>query len=220
MKARPALVYGTINAQPDLTQYLSKHNLYRWDDLTEADTDFALPPVQRPVLRRLMLLAQIASGQAANGESDAPRDFIADHLASLGPDRAAQTAVVGGLMECGLTVHTDYRVLGRHWYYEQVQGLGFAAFGPLQNTLLDIETIDADMVHRWAAMCPGGSWFLPRSMHPRKGEATQRARELVDLQALSFTEAAKRLTVEGYPNPHGRVRWYTKAVREAYEASQ
>lgn len=220
MKAHPALVYGSTNSHTDLTQYLGKHDLYRWDDLIETDEDLTLPPDRRPVLRRLMLLAQVASGQSANGEPDAPRDVIVDHLATLGPDRTSQTAVIGALMACGLTVHTDYRVLGRDWYYEQVKDLGFAAFGPLQNTLLDLDTIDAEMVQRWAAMTPSGSWFLPRSLHRRKGEASQRARELVDRQAMSFTEAAKRLTVEGYPNSHGRVRWYTKAVREAYEADQ
>ena len=116
-------------------------------------------------------------------------------------------------MECGFTVHTDFGQLDRDWYYNQALALGHPAFGPLQAALLDPNTCDEPMVKSWADLCAGGAWWMPSSLNPRKGAATERARELVDRQQLSYTEAAHHLTVEGHPNLKGRaVDGFTKAV--------
>lgn len=214
-----ALVYGTSDSQARLSAYLIEQELYRWDDAVETDVDLGLSPDLRPVLRRLLMHAQIAS---AMGPSDgpAPRHFVADGLTQLGPDRSSQVAVVGALMELGFIVHADYRVLGRDWYDEQVKEVGFHSFGNLQGSLLDSDRIDTGMVQKWQSAWTGPSWFIPSSRQPRKGEASARVRQLVDVEGYSFTGAARQLRAEGYPNSQGRMAWYTRNVRRAYEVGQ
>lgn len=69
MTSRPALVYATAAHRADVDHYLRDNHMYRWDDLTESDAHLDLPPDRRPVLRRLLWLAEAACRQIDLGRS-------------------------------------------------------------------------------------------------------------------------------------------------------
>lgn len=219
MKPQPALVYTVPDSRDEMDEYLLEHDLYRYDDLSDAADEISKPSAERPILRKNMLYANIAGNQTRDTDDEivVPHVFVTDHLSTLGPDRKSQTAVVGALMSCGMRVHADYRELESGWYFSQVQELGFPGVGQVVASMLEID-FSAEMMEYWKLLTPGGAWLLSTSWHRGPEEARQRVQELVDGANMSFTQAGRQLTVEGYHNKNGRIRWYTKAVREVYEA--
>lgn len=208
----PALVYTPNAAQGTVAridQYLHANNLYRFDDVQEPVQDLALPAVERPVLRRVMLYATM---------TDPPRLLITDHLSSLGSDKITQTAVVGALMQCGIEVFIMDKPLPPSWYQQSVQRIGFKQVGVIIEQLLDSSLITKQILQRWDEICGGVMYFLPTSMSRNAEAARLKIKELYELDGLTYTEIATRLSVGGYQNMHDRVVWYTEAVRKAYEA--
>lgn len=212
MKSEPALVYTTDSTRDEINKYLTSQRLYRYDDVQEGASDINRPSVERPILRRNMLFAAIG-GALTPGTADdvvvAPGVFVTDHLATLGPDRISQVAVVGALMNFGLRVHADYREIDGNWYVGQVPALGFIQLDLMMQSLLRMNVEDA-----------GEFGILSTTWTRGWSEAGRRAQELVDQQGMSFTQAAPILAVEGYHNRKARVRWYPKAARHAYEAAR
>ena len=213
MKPQPALVYtATISKRDEINKYLTSQRLYRYDDVQEAASEMGRPSAERPILRRNMLFAAIGGAQTPDTTDDeliAPRVFVTDHLSALGPDRLSQVAVVGALMDLGLHVHADYGEIDGNWYVGQVRAVGFPQLNLMMESLLHMKVEDA-----------GESGFLSTTWSRQWGQACRRAQELVDQEGMSFTQAAPILTVEGYHNRKARVRWYPKAVHQAYKAAQ
>lgn len=205
MQHQEALVYSTTSStRNEINDYLMSQHLYRYDDIHEEISDRNRPSAQRPILRKSMMYAAMSGAQVI-----APRVFVTDHLSTLGPDRISQAAVVGALLTYGLRVHADYREIEGDWYYKQIRALGFLRIDPIMRSLMSLKAEDE-----------GASGVVCTSLHRWYGEAVLRVHELVDQEELSFTQSAAVLTVEGYHNRKGRVRWYPKAAHLAYKAAR
>lgn len=219
MHPRPALVYTDPRNRGDVNEYLHDLGLYRYDDMQESERDLHRPVLERPILHRVMLYAVASQSRDALGDErgTVPAVFVADHLASLGPDRRTQAAVVGVLMHCGLQVHTDYQPLGGSWYVDQVRSTGaFPEIDALMHDLMDVLTLDEAYAQTWRDRHGGDLWVLPTALGRGWSHARVRALQLL-ADGLTQNAIAHTLSVEGYQNRHGAVRWYAKAVREAIE---
>ena len=220
MTSRPALVYATAAHRADVDHYLRDNHMYRWDDLTEYDAQLDLPPVQRPFLRRLLWLAEAACRQIDGGEAEAPSDVVIDDLSSLGSDRASQVAVIGALFDFDLRIHLAYAELPQRWYFDQREALKDERVDDLSRRLQELDSMYDAVAAKRPELTRGLAWFLPSSLTRSAADTTARLQTLVGDLGLSPTQAAEQLSVEGYPNRHGRVRWYTKAARDAFEAGR
>ena len=220
MGAQPALVYARAESRVDIDRYLRDHGLYRWDDITESSGDFRLPPDQRPVLRRLLWLCQIAAARAELGGAEVAQVVIIDRVESLGDGVAAQVGVVGAMFDFDFKVVAGYKELPQRWYFEHLERIERASVDELTERMEESDTFPATLAAHRPELLEDLTWFLPTSLSRGTTETLARVQTLMGPLGLGATQAAQQLSVEGYRNLSGRVRWYTKAARDAFEESQ
>jgi hypothetical protein len=212
-EARAAALYvpGPPGSQEVLFPLLKERRLYVLDRRCEAVEDLVLSVVGRPVLRLHLIHARARPGLGAEV-------FVADHLASLGSDERERVAVVGAFLQLGCDVIVDGAELDSAWYRDRVRRLGFAAIGPLIESLLTTKTVPCDVMDQWRTD-PNISELslLPTSLDHDYNNARLRIKELVEFEGYTPTQAAARVMVEGYPNAQDRHVWYPKAALDALE---
>jgi len=220
MAPQPALVYAQPESRVDIDHYLRDRGLYRWDDVTESVEDFGRPPDQRPILRRLLWLCQAAASQAELGEVEVPRTVIIDRIESLADGLSSQLGVVGAMFDFDFQIDVDYKDLPQRWYFEGLERVGRTTVDEMTERMEDLDTLPAVLEQHRPELLKQPNWFLPTSLSRGASETSARVQTLMGSLGLSATEAGQQLSVEGYRNLSGRVRWYTKAARAAFEEAQ
>ena len=119
-----------------------------------------------------------------------------------------------------LRIHLAYAELPQQWYFDQREALKDERVDDLSRRMQELDSMYDVVAAKRPELTRDLAWFLPSSSTRSAADTTARLQTLMGDLGLSPTQAAEQLSVEGYPNLHGRVRWYTKAARDAFEAGR
>ncbi len=212
-RTEPAVLYtvhASARTMAELAEALLAAGLFCYDHFDEAHDGHELSVRSRPQLARALADARLG----AAGEGDGPRVLVTDAIENLGVTPVERAAVVSALLQLGCEVRIHELVLDQRWYQRQVSSLGFSSIDDVAGELLDVERFQ-ETIQTWFDEVGLERW-VP-SATGRHGPAQDRIRELIEVEGLSFTAAAKRLTAEGYPNERGVPVWYPQNVAKGME---
>ena len=217
-EAQPAAVYApqlSPTERAHLHEVLLDRNLYIHDHQSERPEHLALPVYQRPQLMRMLMHARLKM----------MRHVATDHLTSLEATLPEQLAVIGHLLDSGMSLIVGDEAFTEHRYKELRASCGdWDPYGLIQTTLSCADAFNAALAPVY------GEHALEKQSEPDAwtdaygyDEACMRANELMKTELIgavratemTATEVARVLLVEGYVNKNNNHSWYFLNAEQA-----